>query len=339
VYSMLNEVKGQPDALRLALNQKEEVHRLAGLLKNKKRILFMGMGSSYLALKAAQNYLSKRIPGTIDLVTAGDVIFYFDETKRYDLVIIASQSGESIETLDAARKLKEYGLEIWTITNTKDSSLYSLADEKLLMLAGREVTSATKTYINLMALLFALGLTEGDPSWDDLLSIPSWMEACITECEKKAQQTAKELHQEGIRNLYVLGMGPHLVTAGEAALLFKEKVWLCTEGMNTAEFRHGPVEVIENGVGVFILGGNPEVEKFSLLVAKDLQSKGARVYFIGSDSESQGRVGYINCSCPNEEYLPFIQVIPFQFISFFLALEKGMNVEGFRHIGKVINSY
>ncbi|WP_078708239.1 SIS domain-containing protein [Consotaella salsifontis] len=197
-----------------------------------------------------------------------------------------SQSGKSPDIVEMAKVARAGGALSFAMTNTASSPLAEAADETIDILAGEEVAvAATKTFVtSAVAGLGLLAYWQGDQALISALrDLPEKLEAAIA-CDWSALGEAVDGHD----SLFILGRGPSMAMANEAALKFKETSSLHAEAYSAAELMHGPVSLVGQGFPVLVLAARDAAQQSAVDTAETLAERGAAV-FVTSDGASKAR--------------------------------------------------
>lgn len=357
-YKMYADIQDQASLIGLALKEEQaQIARLRSRLDTGKRVWLVGMGASLVAATAAL-YGCDRVG--IKAIEATDVLEYEAPlADACDLAIVVSQSGESFDTVAAARKLHDGGVEVWSVTNDLTSRLAQLSSETVFLHAGVESGAATKTFTITLAHLSTLLGCPITSSSDDLSLV-------ISEVLEQAQKTEEWADLlAGADRAVILGTGRDKFVAQEAALLLEEKARLFALGMSAAEFIHGPVEILSCGTPVILIETGPYSQHIIRSIARRVSEYGAETFGLSLASKSkaspsdglwedQGFKHVISIRTEEttdyysgEGSLPdradvlrsITAVIPFQLLAYYLAVKKGYNPDSFRYIDKVQSHY
>lgn len=256
---------------------------------------YLGMGSSYFAALTLK-YYEKEIHPEI----ASEYFNYISPAKTRPLGVLISQSGESSETLWCRDLFKEY----IAITNEAQSSLVRSPNikEVILLRAGREEYSSTKTYINTLVALYngfgidtRFALENLDTSFD---IYREWG-------EKTAAELAGYLREEKFNGIIFIGNGPNIATACQAALTFSETTKLSATGMPLSQYDHGPKESSPGSIIFSIQAKGPSYER-TIRMAETLSNTGVQI------------IPLEEIDLP-EILSPFTVITRINFLSFYLA--------------------
>ena len=336
----ISDILAQPDALRRAVN-KFSTQSLAPIcqgLDNGKfdRIIITGMGSSHNASYPAYLQLATlSIPVT--LVNTAELLHYFSgQIGTRTLLWLNSQSGRSAELVHLLERIKTAPPAcILASVNDETSPLASVADICLPIHAGPEATVSTKTYINTLAtnLLAALHLTEQDvdTSKSQILSTADKMEAYLSDWQ--AHVSHIDFLLGDFEELFIIGRGPSMSTTWTGALICKEAAKYAAEGMNAADFRHGPLELASSSFIALILAGSPETSALNRNLAADIIKYGGRAIWVDTIPDTQ--IPTIIYPATFDMARTLVEIIPLQLLTLALAERKGIQPGHFRVVGKV----
>lgn len=285
-----------------------------------KRVVLTGMGSSYYALYPLYLQLTSHGYATV-LVETSELVHYLPSLFDSQTVIIAvSQSGRSAEIV---RLIDANGrrASIIAVTNTDDSPLALGADAVFLTRAGQEFSVSCKTYVTALMVLSQLGTLLVDADLEhtqvELAQAAPAVAAYLTEWRTHTLQLAGFL--EGVRSLFLVGRGVSLGAVGTGALILKESVHCHAEGMSSAAFRHGPIEMLGEGTFVMVFAGDETTRKLNTNLLADIRRKGGRADIIGVDHD----VPSLKIPGTAESVRPIVEILPIQMISLALAAQTG----------------
>jgi len=304
-------------------------------LRRADRVVLAGTGASLAACRAGLNAFVRCGSTLPHVVPAADLPGLAAKVLGPEsLVILVSQSGESLETRTAAEALKARGVPLWGITNNPDSYLARAADRALPLHAGEEVSSATKTYLATLLLLMLLA-----GAGRCLDRVPADLAETLRRSEEPVGRWAAALEGEPVG--YILGLGATVPVAAQGALLLKEKTFKHVEGLSLSEFRHGNIEVMRPGLPLLLLAPTPRCAAEAVRHGAYLASLGAAVFLV-TDSPVQGMAPdrVLQVQNRGDELLGALQVLPpLQLLAERIARQQGYDVDGFRYIAKVVEEY
>jgi len=273
-HYMLKEIHEQPQAVQrlrhsLEETQDEEFRKFVQLVEDAEKIIFTAAGSSYHASLLGVYYLQQAGFEAQALIASE-----FQNYERVDedtLVIAVSQSGETMDVLEAIKYSKEQGGTIASVVNVPHSSIQRKSTASLEVHAGQEVAVAsTKAFMNQVVTLMDVAEELGRDF--DMQGLGEELERVIELNEPKIRELAEEL--EDASDVYLIGRGATYPIAREMALKLKEIPYIHAEGMMGGELKHGTLALIEEGTPVISL--IPEEDDEILSNVKEVEARGAR---------------------------------------------------------------
>lgn len=335
----INDILSQSEALHTTLDSFESLpsssfHRLARRLSagSLQRVALTGMGASFHALHPLQLKLIEAGIQTY-LFETSELIHYAPRLLSPDTLVVAvSQSGRSIETLQLLNQLPE-GTPLIGVTNTANSPLAQKSEALLLTQAGAEHSVSCKTYVTALAALTLLGelLTGGDPVQARAACREAADRAAFYLSQWNALVEAAMCELADVRSLIVVGRGPSLAAVGTGSLIIKESAHVHAEGMSSAAFRHGPLELISAGVAILAYAGTGSGAALNARLVDDIRAAGGSARLI-----APGADGLIyNLPEAPPDGLSIVEILPMQLASVALAALKGHTPGHFAHGSKV----
>lgn len=340
--SFATELEEQPDALHRLLDAVEDDLRAVAPLAEQvragrfRRLILTGMGGSNCALYPASLYLLSRGVAAIAL-PSGELFHHTPSALDQDTLLVAvSQSGASVETRRVVEEGPRPGAVIG-VTNDPDSHLARASDVVINLRAGFEATVSSKTYTSSLAAMHLLARALlGEPLEPEIAALRATADMLLHELPRW-QAAAGEMVErlDGVQTRIFLGRGPSFASAMAGALVTKECAKVPTEGMNGAEYRHGPLEITGPDIALIIFGGPEHTRKNARKLAADMAALGARVVFIGEPAVDSPGVMNIPVFSPGDWLLPIPEIIPAQCFAAALAGHRGLQVGHFYHGKKI----
>jgi glutamine---fructose-6-phosphate transaminase (isomerizing) len=346
--AMLHNILAQPASHRAVLG----LHRGGGAnlracaekIRNVQgRVIVSGMGGSLFAALAAVSHLQQQ-GYLVQAVESAELLHYGSASLRAaDLGIVVSRSGESIEPVLLAEKMRDAGMTVIAVTNVPGSKLEHVAHLTLPIGSQADKLIAVQTYTGtlLTLLLLAEEVSAGDsqPLNDASAAALPALSAHIDRC-LDAGDSWRELLTGG--TLYLLGRGPALGSVHEGALLFHETAKAAAIGMSSGQFRHGPAEVVSKDFRAVVFGTPLQTQILDRALADDLFSLGADVRWIGPSAEHGDGVHHAPSLVPWPEIPPLLaplfEIVPLQVAAYRLALWRGITPGDFRYVSEVTSS-
>ena len=356
-HFMLKEIYEQPAAVRRAVTGRIRDGRvvLSDLTMTDRdiraigRICIVACGSSYHVGMVGKYALERMLRRPVEVCLASEFRYSDPLVGDGDLVIVISQSGETLDTMAALREAKKRGARVLGIVNVVGSSIARESDDVLNTWAGPEIAVATtKAYSTQMAVLHLLGLYFGDVmgtlDYETYSAMVRGLEALPTQMEEVLSRTepireaAKWL--AGEEDVFFLGRNLDYALSLEGSLKLKEISYIHSEAYASGELKHGTISLIREGTPVVAVATYlPLLDKaFSNVV--EVQARGAKVLALTTESGApllHKRVDAV-LTVPETEamLLPQLGVIPLQLLSYYTALERGCDIDKPRNLAKSV---
>ncbi len=337
-HFMMKEISEQVQTVKSAANQDKEIlFEIADEMKKAKGVFLVACGSSYHACLTASYLFSKITKLHINVVLGSEFSNYENFLTPGTLVIAVSQSGETIDVLDAVKTARQKGSKVMSLVNVVGSSLHRNSDRALMLNAGPEIcVLSTKTYTAQLTVLALLAYTiagkydEGKKNLEYLWNIIYNLTAANT--RKYLMKLAEELKDKN--HIFTIGRGLQFPTSLEAALKIKEVSYIHAEGFSGGELKHGTIALIEQGTPCIVFSSK-ENEKEIISNAMEIKARGG--YIIGIDSKKNKDVFDFFIKVPDVGDLnPIIQIIPIQILSYQLAVLRGCDPDKPRNLAKSV---
>ena len=351
---MLKEIHEQPVAIRETIGSKlsedapiafDELNFTKDYLSSLNKIYIVACGTAMHAGLAGKNAIEKlcKIPTEVDIASEFRYRDPIIDTKT--LCIFISQSGETADTIAALKLSKEKGAKTLAVTNVIGSSITREADYSIYTHAGPEIAVAsTKAYtsqvvmLNILALYFAEILECQDAKLNDLkkdiLDLPRKLEETFKACEN-IESFAKEVYQE--HDVFFLGRGIDETVAKEGSLKLKEISYIHSESYAAGELKHGPIALIENGITVISIMTDSKLVEKTVSNIQEVITRGAKTLVITNqniDTKMFDKTIFVPETNP---YIsPILSVVPLQLFAYYIAKEKGLDVDKPRNLAKSV---
>lgn len=353
---MLKEIYEQPQALGNTLlgrldAQRGEVKLDLGLdPRSFERVSIVACGTAYYAGMVGEYLLEQlaRIP--VDIDVASEYRYRAPLADDKTLVIVLSQSGETIDTLEALREAKKRGAKTLGIINAKGSSMTREVDDTLYIHAGPEIgVASTKAYTSMVGalLLLSLWLERARGSLDEarageLLSaahnLPQAVsDALSPERSERVRQVAQKYAQA--EDFLFLGRGFNSPTAYEGALKLKEISYIHAEAYAAGEMKHGPIALIDEHLPVVVVATeSPLLEKTISNVQEVRARKGQVILLLSDGNEENARYGDEVLYAPRvaEPLSPIVNAVTMQLLAYYVATALGKDVDKPRNLAKAV---
>ena len=356
-HYMLKEIYEQDktinDCFRGRLLPEQGIVKLGGLaqiedkLKDYKKITITACGTSWHAALVGE-YLFEELAGIPTEVEYASEFRYRNPVLTKDnLVIVISQSGETADTLAALREAKMRGCTVFGITNVIGSTIARETDCGIYIHAGIEIgVASTKAFTSQVTALFLLAIkfgrtgkisgTKGIEYLKALMKLPE----LVKKIYKKSEDIKKiALEFSSKRNFLYLGRGIQFPVALEGALKLKEISYIHAEGYPAAEMKHGPIALIDEDMPVVVLALQYGVYDKLISNIHEVKARKGRVIAIASENDKTiDKIAdyVIRVPVTLEALSPILSVIPLQLLSYYIAVERGCDVDQPRNLAKSV---
>ena len=355
-HFMLKEIYEQPavigDTIHSFFNPEDRSIQLPNLPFNFAdipKLSIIGCGTSFYASRVSKYWFESmaRMPVEVDVASE----FRYREAPFPDdgVAIFLSQSGETMDTLEALRLCKAQNQKILSIVNVPDSSIARESDVVLQTLAGPEIgVASTKAFTTQLVVLACLAITAAKQRGKLDAQTEAILGQAITEVPSRCVEVLS--HDEHIQNLaqaifkardaLYLGRGTGYPIAMEGALKLKEISYIHAEGYPAGEMKHGPIALIDEQVPVIVIA--PKDQWFDKVASnmQEVAARGGKVVLI-SDNEgvdSAGETAWATLRLPNVHpfVAPILYSIPVQLLAYHIAVLKGTDVDQPRNLAKSV---
>lgn len=336
-HFMLKEIYEQPKVLRAIAANGEQIMRLSEVIQKAHGTFFIGCGTaSYAALSGAYLF-SKVAKKHVNFSIGSEFNYLEDYLGERSLVVAVSQSGETIDVVEPAARAKLKGSKLVALTNVEGSSLWRLADYKILLLAGPErAVCATKSFCAMVANLIYLtyAVAGRDKEGKGILdkAVDGVSEILVPDYISKIKKLAGELKKS--HDIYIIGRGISYATALEATLKLKEVPYLHSEGFAGGELKHGVIALIEKGTPCIVFAPADETHEAVISNAIEIKSRGG--YIIGISPKQNEVFDFYLPVADVAEASIIVNTVPIQLLAYFLALEKGLDPDKPRNLAKSV---
>ncbi|HEV3211919.1 MAG TPA: glutamine--fructose-6-phosphate transaminase (isomerizing) [Acidimicrobiales bacterium] len=354
---MTKEIFEQPEAVRATLAARRDADGRFVLDELKlgdaelaavTRVVLVGCGSSYHAALVGRHAIEGWARLDCDVEIASEFRYRGPVLDAQTLVVGVSQSGETIDTLQALREARRGGARIVAVCNIVDASMAREADAVLYTRAGLEIgVAATKTVLAQIAALELLALrlaqvrgtrtpSELEASFAGLVALPEQVADVLKDAEQ-IHDVAVGLH--GARDFFFIGRHVGFPVALEGALKLKELSYLHAEGYPAGELKHGPIALIEPGTVVVAIVTDDALRDKVLSNVAEVKSRGASVVVVHQEADEEAAaLGDWSLKIPAADPLasPVLGIVPLQLLAYHLARLRGLNVDRPRNLAKTV---
>ncbi len=338
-HFMLKEIHEQAEVLVNVLRGQEALLvELAKKVKQSNLVYVMGAGSASFVGEFIAYQL--RLQGVKALaVKSYEATSYLDLADKNSLCIAISQSGETADTNEIVEALQDKGVTIASIVNMPGSTLTQLSDYACMLSVGPEVgVASTKAMVGQMMWGWVLSQLVAGQKLENLEQqilkyqqhLKEWLDSSVL--TDQVQQLVKVLHRQSA--CFILGRGQLFASALECALKIKEISYVHAEGFSGGELKHGVIALVEPGTPVIGLVAEDEEKANMLSALAEVKARGAETVAIASENNDLYDQWI---AVPSDE--PFIAmsvIIVSQLVTYYLALEKGLDPDKPRNLAKSV---
>lgn len=362
-HFMLKEIFEQPNCLRDAMSgrliadpEHPENNRIVlsalrdyrDRLVNARNIIILGCGTSWHAGLIGKQLIEGMCRKRVSVEYASEFRYNNPVVDKDDVVIAISQSGETADTLAAIQLAKQNGALIFGIVNAVGSSIARETDTGIYLHVGPEIgVASTKAFTGQVAMLtlFALALghetgTLADDEYHNLISelalIPAKMEKELEVTEKIANLAKMFTYAH---NFLYLGRGFNYPVALEGALKLKEISYIHAEGYPAAEMKHGPIALVDQDMPIVFIATHHKLYEKIISNMQEVKSRKGRILAIVTEGDEHVREIADNViEVPKTEncLVPLLSVVPLQILAYYVAVDKGLNVDMPRNLAKSV---
>ena len=356
-HFMLKEIHEQPAAIARAITGRIQNGRvvLSDLtmtdreIRELGRICIVACGSSYHVGMVGKYSLERLLRRPVEVSLASEFRYSDPIVGLGDLVIVISQSGETLDSMAALREARKRGARILSIVNVVGSSIARESHDVLYTWAGPEIAVATtKAYSTQMVVLNLLGLYFGNvlgtvdlDTYTAMVrgieALPAQMERLLADTED-IRAAAREL--AGHDQIFFIGRNLDYALSLEGSLKLKEISYIHSEAYAAGELKHGTISLIEEGTPVIAAATYMPLFDKAMSNVVEVQARGAQVLALTTDAgaaQMHSRVERV-LTVPETEtmLLPQLGVVPLQLLAYYIALERGCDIDKPRNLAKSV---
>ncbi len=329
----------------------DEIRIPEHVLRGIDKIIMIGCGTASYAGQVARYAIEHwcRIPVEVEL--SSDFRYRDPVVGEKTLVVAISQSGETMDTIQAIRHAREQGAKVVAIVNTPGSTISRESDAVILTHAGPEIAVAsTKAFTSQVTACFILGLylaqVRGNKYADEIADYMDKL-ARVPEAIQKVLDSGETVRQfartmKDATSVIYLGRHVGYPVALEGALKLKEICYIHAEGFAAGELKHGPIALVDEGQPVVVIvptPRRPELHAKVLANIQEVRARGARTIVIAEEGDASvdefAEVVFRVPPVPTL-YAPLLTIVPLQIFACELAAVKGLDVDQPRNLAKSV---
>lgn len=355
-FYMEKEIMEQPEAIKATLAPRYVDGRISleadgvpdDVLKNCERVCVVACGTAMHAGLVAQSLIRSILRMHMDVEYASEFMYMDPVIDDKTLVLAISQSGETIDTLEALKYARSQGAKSIAVINVKGSSIARESDYVMYTYAGPEIAVAsTKAYTVQVASFYLIGCKLGLVSGrmtkeeaktfiENLQEVPNLIESVITQAPEIEQLTKR---MTNAANAFYIGRGLDYALSMEGALKLKEISYIHAEAYAAGELKHGTIALISEGVPVIAVATQSHVYSKVISNIREVKARGAYVILLSKDKDITDKsICDVHISLPQapDEFVIFESVIICQLIAYYTSTGKGLNPDQPRNLAKSV---
>lgn len=349
---MLKEIFEQPNAIKETLAGKIQLNEKCNFLdlnidkktlENINKIYIIACGTAMHAGLVGKRALEKLCGITTIVEVASEFRYNEPLVDMNTLCLFISQSGETADTIAALRLAKAKGAKVIAITNVVGSSITRETKDVIYTHAGPEIAVAsTKAYVSQVAILITLAiyfaeiLDKGnnlEKIKKELLDLPAKIDTILDNVDI-FKELGKEMKNE--TDTFYIGRGNDYNIALEGSLKLKEISYIHSEAYQAGELKHGPIALVEDNTYVVGIITNENIAEKTISNLEEVITRGAKVILVTSLNINNDKMRIINIEDVNELIAPILAIVPLQLIAYYIAKEKGLDVDKPRNLAKSV---
>lgn len=308
------------------------------MTRRPRSITFAGMGTSEFVPEVIRAQMGDHSRTPVLLWEAGELLHYgMDSIRDDDIVVLTSQSGESVETRKVAELLR-FHKHVLSVTNNAESTIARCSAMNFPILAGEEATISTKTYTNSMAVMILLsrGFAVQDrcPSLNLLNQAADGMDEFLATSREQIERAADHLREA--ETVYFVSRGPGMAAARQAALTFQEGAHVFTCALPGGSMRHGPFEIVGPGHFAILFASDGHGGDLLRSMALEMAELGSKVVLMTSvEVEAHPSLVSVLLSPGMPELFPLACAVPQELLLERMASHRAWTAGVFQRGGKV----
>ncbi len=355
-HYMLKEIYEQPEALADTFKEyidfidKKINHKsLKFKWKKLRQIKIVACGTSYYAASVGKYWFESMVGISTDIEIASEFRSRKVVLSEGILTIFISQSGETLDTLEALKNVKKSGNHSLAIVNVPESSIAREADQTFYTHAGPEIgVASTKAFVTQLGVLASLVLEAGQACQklsveqvesyiSDLQELPAHI-VTVLKLDEEIKAIAKDIYEA--KSILYIGRGTSFPIAQEGALKLKELSYIHAEAYAAGELKHGPISLIDEELPIVAVAPRDDLFAKTKSNVIEVISRGAQVLFISDHkgvSELQDQIRWSIALDHYSDFItPIIYTIPQQLLAYHVAVIKGTDVDQPRNLAKSV---
>ncbi|MEI3501954.1 MAG: glutamine--fructose-6-phosphate transaminase (isomerizing) [Anaerovoracaceae bacterium] len=356
-HFMLKEIHEQPKGIRNTITRRMDEEGnivLDGIrmtkeeIENFNKVYIVACGTAYHAGLIGKTVIEKLAGISVEVDVASEFRYRDPFVDENTLFIAISQSGETLDTLAALREAKRKGARILSVVNVVGSSVARESDDVFYTWAGPEIAVAsTKAYTTQLVCMYLIGLYMGRAKGsledsvyrtyiEELLTVPEKIEEVLKQ-ERQIADLAKKYYKRD--NIFFIGRGMDAAVSYEGSLKLKEISYINSFAIAAGELKHGTIALIEDGTLVVSIAAQDRLFEKMLSNIQEVKARGADILALAKESNTAVErqaddVIYIpECM---DEITPLISIVPLQILAYYIAKQRGCDIDKPKNLAKSV---
>ena len=319
------------------------------ILSKSSKIVLCACGTSLHSAMIGKYIIEELANISVEYEQASEFRYRHFVKQENSCYIFISQSGETADTIEALKLVKKHNIPSFGICNVIGSQISRLTDGGVYLHVGPEIgVASTKAFTGQVLILYLIALSIAQSKkinhelcnsvLDSLTKLPDIYKTILNQCKDKLEYQSK-LYKYA-NNFLFLGRGYNYPIALEAALKLKEISYIHAEGYSASEMKHGPIALIDKTMPVVIIANKDNLYQKVKSNILEVKSRGGNLIILTNegntdfDDFAEIVIKLPNISC--QQLYPFINILPLQLMSYYIATERGCNVDRPRNLAKCV---
>ena len=356
-HFMAKEIMEQPEAFRKTISPRilqgkvalDGLSLEADYLREMDKLYVIACGSSYHVGMVAKYTLERLLRKPVEVTLASEFRYCDPIVTDKTLALVISQSGETVDTLAAMREARRLGARVLSIVNVVGSTIARESDDVLYTWAGPEIAVATtKAFSTQLAVVYLIGLycadklgtlpeEEYDAILAELQAIPDKMEEILANRADIQYFASLYFNHPSI---FFIGRNVDYAIGMEGSLKLKEISYIHSEAYAAGELKHGTISLIEPGTLVVALASYTKLFEKTMSNVVEVKSRGADVLGLTVASRAADMAKTVDHVIPVPDthpvLLPVLDVVPMQLFAYYVALQRGCDIDKPRNLAKSV---
>ena len=356
-HFMAKEIMEQPEAFRKTISPRilqgkvalDGLSLEADYLREMDKLYIIACGSSYHVGMVAKYTLERLLRKPVEVTLASEFRYCDPIVTDKTLALVISQSGETVDTLAAMREARRLGARVLSIVNVVGSTIARESDDVLYTWAGPEIAVATtKAFSTQLAVVYLIGLycadklgtleqAEYDAILAELQAIPDKMEEILANRADIQYFASLYFNHPSI---FFIGRNVDYAIGMEGSLKLKEISYIHSEAYAAGELKHGTISLIEPGTLVVALASYTKLFEKTMSNVVEVKSRGADVLGLTVASRAADMAKTVDHVIPVPDthpvLLPVLDVVPMQLFAYYVALQRGCDIDKPRNLAKSV---